>query len=106
MAKPVESQLTISCLQCDWSVDTVNTPAQVSSAFLEAALSHTDAHPQHALEVVQRLRIYSENYVEPATHPVQEQPPQDAPMQDARDAAARRDPGIQSAFLDRSRRDH
>ena len=95
MAKPVESQLTISCLQCDWSVETVNTPAQVSSAFLEAALSHADAHPQHALEVVQRLRIYSENYVEPAS-----------PPQDARDAAARRDTGIQTGFLDRSRRDH
>ena len=44
MAKPVESQLTISCLQCDWSVDTVNTPAQVSRAFLEAAYSHLEAH--------------------------------------------------------------
>ena len=98
MAKPVESQLTISCLQCDWSVETVNTPSQVSSAFLEAALSHTDAHPQHALEVVQRLRIYSENYVEPA--PVAQK------TQDARDAAARRDPGIQTGFLDRTRRDH
>ena len=100
MAKPVESQLTISCLQCDWSVETVNTPAQVSSAFLEAALSHTDAHPQHALEVVQRLRIYSENYVEPA--PVAQEPP----AQEARDTAARRDPGIQTGFLDRHRRDH
>ena len=105
MAKPVESQLTISCLQCDWSVDTVNTPAQVLSAFMEAALSHTDAHPQHALEVVQRLRIYSENYVEPAPS-APEQPPRDAPTQDARDAAARRDPGIQTGFLDRTRRDH
>ena len=100
MAKPVESQLTISCLQCDWSVETVNTSAQVSSAFMEAALSHADAHPQHALEVVQRLRIYSENYIEP--EPVAPEPP----AQDARDAAARRDPGIQTGFLDRHRRDH
>ena len=98
MAKPVESQLTISCLQCDWSVETVNTPAQVSSAFLDAALSHTDAHPQHALEVVQRLRIYSENYVEPA--PVAQK------AQDARGTAARRDTGILTGFLDRTRRDH
>ena len=97
MAKPVESQLTISCLQCDWSVETVNTPAQVSSAFLEAALSHADAHPQHALEVVQRLRIYSENYVEPE--------PMAQNTQDARETAARRDPGIQTGFLDRSRRE-
>ena len=64
MAKPVESELTISCLQCEWSVETVNTPAQVSRAFLEAAHSHANEHEQHALEVVQRLRIYSENYVE------------------------------------------
>ena len=54
MARPVESQLTISCLQCDWSVETVNTPSEVSRAFLEAAYAHTDEHEQHALEVVQR----------------------------------------------------
>ena len=95
MARPVEAELTISCLQCDWSVETVNTPAQVSRAFLEAAASHANEHEQHALEVVQRLRIYSENYVEPAP-----------PAQDARDAAVRRDPGIQTGFLDRSRREH
>ena len=70
-------------------------PGQVASAFLEAAYSHADEHEQHALEVVQRLRIYSENYVELA------------PMtQDARDAAVRRDPGIQTGFLDSSRREH
>ena len=95
MAKPVESQMTISCLQCDWSVETVNTPAQVSRAFLEAAHSHLEAHEQHAVEVVQRLRLYSENYVAPVP-----------PAQDARDAAARRDPGMQTGFLDRSRREH
>ena len=66
MTKPVEAQLTVSCLQCDWSVETVNTPPEVSRAFLEAAHSHASEHEQHALEVVQRLRIYSENYVEPA----------------------------------------
>ena len=95
MPKPVESELTISCLQCDWSVETVNPPSQVSRAFLEAAHSHPDEHEQHALEVVQRLRIYSENYVEPAP-----------PAQDARDTAARRDPGIQTGLLDRGSREH
>ena len=95
MTRPVESQLTISCLQCDWSVETVNTPAQVSRAFLEAAHSHLDAHEQHALKAVQRLRLYSENYVEPAP-----------PGQHARDTAGRRDPGIQVGFLDRSQREH
>ena len=93
MTRPVESQLTISCLQCDWSVETVNTPSEVSRAFLEAAYAHTDEHEQHALEIVQRLRIYSENYVEPAP-----------PAQDARDTAARRAPGIQTGFLDAGRR--
>ena len=98
MSRSVESELTISCLQCDWSVETVNTPAQVSRAFLEAAYSHLEAHEQHAVEVVQRLRLYSDNYVEPA--PVEQN------TQDARDAAVRRDPGIQTGFLDRSRREH
>ncbi len=98
MAKPVESELTISCLQCDWSVETVNTPAHVSRAFLEAAHSHVNEHEQHALEVMQRLRIYSENYVEldPPTPPA-------PPAENARETAARRDPGIQTGFLDRSR---
>ena len=70
MARPVESQLTISCLQCEWSVDATNTSVQASTAFLEAAYAHVDQHEQHALEVVQRLRLYSENYAEPgATQP-------------------------------------
>lgn len=101
MPRPVQSQLTVTCLQCDWSVETVNTPPEVTRAFLEAAHSHADEHEQHALEVVQRLRIYSDNYVEPEppTPPAQN-------VQDARDTAARRDPGIQTGFLDRSRRDH
>ena len=68
----------------------------VSRAFLEAAHSHLEAHEQHAVDVVQRLRLYSENYAEPAP-----------PAQDERDAAVRRDPGIQTSFLDSSRRgDH
>ena len=95
MARPVETQMTISCLQCDWSVEATNTSVQASTAFLEAAHSHVDQHEQHALEVVQRLRLYSENYVEP-------QPP----SQDTRPAAARPDTGIQTGFLDRTRREH
>ena len=96
MARPVDTQMTISCLQCDWSVETVNTSVQASSAFLEAADAHANQHEQHAIEVVQPLRLYSENYVEPTP-----------PPQDKRDAAARRDAGIQTGFLDRTRRlDH
>ena len=95
MARPVETQMTISCLQCDWSVEATNTSVQASTAFLEAAYAHVDAHEQHALEIVQRLRVYSETYVEPAP-----------PAPDARDAAARRDTGMQTGFLDTSRREH
>ena len=82
MARQVETQMTISCLQCHWSV--------------EAAHAHADQHEQHAIEVVQRLRLYSENYVEPTL-----------PSQDTRDAATGGDIGIQTGFLDRTRRlDH
>ena len=127
MAKATESQLTISCLQCEWSVETVNTPSEVSTAFLEAAHAHADQHEQHAIEVVQRLRLHSENYVEPApppevregvanSHtpspkPVAEEPAaqlQDMTMadipEDARAAAAKRDPGMQGGFEDMPRR--
>ena len=95
MARPVETQMTISCLQCDWSVEATNTSVQASTAFLEAAHSHVEQHEQHALEVVQRLRLYSENYVDPAP-----------PAPDMRSAAARHDAGIQTGFLDRTRREH
>ena len=96
MARPLETRLTISCLQCDWSVETKNTSTELSAAFLEEAQAHADRHEQHAVEIVQRLRLYSANYVEPTP-----------PPQDTRDAAARRDAGIQTGFLDKTRRlDH
>ena len=75
----MESRLTISCLQCDWSVETTQT--------------HADRHEQHAIEIVQRLMVYSANYVEPTPQP-----------QDTRDAGVRHDAGIQTGFLDRTRR--
>ena len=62
---------------------------------MDAAYAHADEHEQHALEVVQRLRIYNENYVDP-----------EPPSQDARSAAVSRDPGIQTGFLDRASREH
>ena len=96
MARPMETRLTISCLQCDWSVETTNTSAELSAAFLEEAQAHADRHEQHAIEIVQRLRVYSANYAEPLP-----------PPHDTRDAAARRDSGIQTGFPDRTRRlDH
>ena len=96
MARPMETRLTISCLQCDWSVETTNTSVELSATFLEEAQAHAVRHEQHAIEVEQRLRLYSENYVEPVP-----------PSQDTRASPARRDAGIQTGFLDRARRqDH
>ena len=134
MARPVETQMTISCLQCDWSVEAVNTSVQASSAFLEAAYAHLDQHERHAIEVVQRLRLYSENYVEapecndvqnlntaapdsPATGVSIETPTEPAAQlqdmsmadipEDVRTTTARRDGGMQTGFLDKApRRDH
>ena len=63
MARPVETRLTISCLQCDWSVETTNTSVELSVAFPEEAQAHADRHEQHAIEVVQRLRMFSANCV-------------------------------------------
>ena len=96
MARPMETRLIISCLQCDWSVETTNTSTELSAAFLEEAQAHADRHEQHVIEIVQRLRVYSANYVEPTP-----------PPQDTRDAAVRRDAGIQTGFIERTRRlDH
>lgn len=61
MASPVETRLTISCLQFDWFVDATNASVNAGRAFLEAAYAHADQHEQHALEVVQRLRIYGDS---------------------------------------------
>ena len=93
MARSVGTRLTISCLQCEWSIETLNTSAALSAALLEEAQTHADRHEQHAIDIVQRPRLYSANYVEPAP-----------PPQDTRTAAARRDSGIQTGFLDRTRR--
>ena len=93
MARPVETNLTVSCLQCEWSIETLNTSATLSAALLEEAQTHADRHEQHAIEIVQRLRLYSANYVEPTP-----------PPQDTRTAAAIRDAGIQTGFLGRARR--
>ena len=82
MARSMESRLTISCLQCDWSVETTNTSTELSVAFIGEAQAHANRHEQHAIEIVQRLRVYSANYVEPAP-----------PSQDPRGAAVRRDAG-------------
>ena len=67
------------------------TPLQkLSAAFLEAARAHS-GDEQHTIEIAQRLATYTERYVEPTPR-----------SQDARTAAARRNPGIQTGFLDRT----
>ena len=94
MGNPVESRLTMSCLQCDWSAETtISNSMRVTRAFVDEAQAHANQHEQHAVEIVQRVRLYSENYVQPKPAP-----------QEARDAAARRDPGIQTGLLDAPRR--
>ena len=87
--------LRFSCLQCDWSVEAVNTSTELSSAFLEAAYPHVDQHEQHALEVVQRLRVYSENYVEPT--------PTTQPRRSDLRRPTSLDACIQTGFMDKTR---
>lgn len=41
MARPVETNLTISCLQCEWSIETLNTSAALLAALLEEAQKPT-----------------------------------------------------------------
>ena len=55
----METELTISCLQCDWFVETTNTSTELSATFLEEAQAHADRHAQHVIEIVQLLRVYS-----------------------------------------------
>ncbi len=69
MARPLETRLTISCLQCDWSVETRNSSMELSATLPEEAQAHADRHEQHVIEIVQRLRVYSKNYVEPTPAP-------------------------------------
>ena len=84
----------MSCLQCGWSAETtISNSLRVTRAFVEEAQAHAYQHEQNALEIVQRIRLYSENYVEPTSEP-----------QQGRAVADRRDPGIQAGLLDAPRR--
>lgn len=44
MARPVETQMTITFLQCYWSDDTTNSAAAAGRAFLEAACAQAEQH--------------------------------------------------------------
>ena len=52
MASQMETRLIISCLQCDWSVESTNASIELSAMFLEEARAHPDRHEQHAIEIV------------------------------------------------------
>lgn len=96
MSRPIETSLTMSCLMCDWSAEVRNASTGMSASFVAEAQAHAAQHEQHVVEMVQRVRVYSANYVETAPVP-----------QEGRVAAARRDMGMQTGFLDRTRRqDH
>ena len=92
MPRPIETSLTMSCLMCDWSAEVRNASTGMSASFVAEAQAHVTQHEQHAIELVQRIKVYGVNYVDP--------PP--APRQ-GRAAAAGRDRGMQTGFLDRSR---
>ena len=93
MSRPIETSLTMSCLMCDWFAELRNASTGMSVSFVAEAQAHTTQHEQHAVEMIQRVRVYGANYVEPAPVP-----------QEERAAAARRDMGMQTGFLDRTRR--
>lgn len=81
---------------CDWSAEVRNASTGMSAAFVAEAQAHAIQHEQHAVEMIQRVRVYGANYIEPAPVP-----------QEGRAGAARRDRGMQTGFLDRPRhQDH
>ena len=96
MSRPIETSLTMSCLMCDWSAEVRNASTGMSASFVVEAQAHTTQHEQHAVELVQRVRVYSANYIEAEPAPRQ-----------GRAAAARRERGVQTGFLDTPRhQDH
>ncbi|GEM_PF-1961447 len=96
MSRPIETSLTMSCLMCDWSAEVRNASTGLSASFAAEAQAHVTQHEQHAVELIQRVRVYSANYVEAAPVP-----------QEGRAEATRRDLGMQAGFLDRTRQqDH
>ena len=91
MSKPIETSLTMSCLMCDWSAEVRNASTGMSASFVAEAQAHAIQHEQHAVELIQRVRVYGANYVE--TAPASRQ---------GRAAATRRDMGMQTGLLDRT----
>ena len=49
----LETRLTISCLQCNWSVEATSTSGEMAPWFLEGVQqSHAGRNEQHVLEIV------------------------------------------------------
>ena len=96
MAEATESQLTVSCMQCERSVETVNTQAEVTTAFLEPA------PPPGVHEAAGNANTSTSESVdeEPAAQ-IQDMTFAEVPEK-ARAASARRDPGMQTGFVDLS----
>lgn len=94
MAEATESQPTVSCVQCERSAETVNTPAEVTTAFLEPAPS-PDMH-----EAAGNANTFTSESVdeEPAAQ-LRDMTFAEVP-QEARAASAGRDPGKQTGFDD------
>ena len=90
MSRPIETSLTMSCLMCDWSAEVRNASTGMSASVVAEAQAHVTEHEQHAVELVQRVRVYSANYVEAEPVPQQGR------------AAAGRDRGMQTGFLDQT----
>ena len=65
MPKLIETSLTMSCLMCDWSAEVRNASTGMSTSFVAEAQAHATQHEQHAIELVQRIKVYGVNYVDP-----------------------------------------
>ena len=62
VSKPIEKSLTMKCLGCDWIVEVSNSTVGLTAQFKQTAIAHADEHEQHAVEIVQTIPEYSENY--------------------------------------------
>ena len=59
MSRPIETSLTMSCLMCDWFAEVRNSSTGMSASFVTEAKSHVTQHEQHAVELIQRVKVYS-----------------------------------------------
>ena len=77
---PVETSITMLCLMYDWSAEVRNASTGMSASLGAESQAHSTQHEQHAVELIQRVRVCGANYVEEVPAPRQ-----------GRASAARRD---------------